>query len=297
MSKRSPRFSAVLLTFVYLTPFLCADCQKDHRSSKNSGFLVIDLTISGTQTLSSDELATIESELTGVCFDENSEEIQEYVKALFQNRGYFGVEIKSLHIRSSDPIAVPKPAIVDAEVLEGPQYRLGEIGFIGNHAFNEDELRNNFPLKKGGLFARDKVASGLDDLRKLYVSSGFIDLTFIPDTENFSDSTVNLSISVMEGPQYRMGKLEIFAKKEVAEKLRAEWQMPEGAIFDVTYINKYLDRNRSLLPAEFRREHMQTVRNCPDATVDVRLPLDAIDPRSQSLPKDNECDSPDSSSK
>jgi hypothetical protein len=85
------------------------------------------------------------------------------------------------------------------------------------------------------------------------VSSGFIELTFIPDTENLFNATVNLSVSVMEGRQYRMGRLEIFAKKEVADKLRAEWQMPEGAVFDRTYLDKYIDSNRSLLPTEFQR--------------------------------------------
>jgi hypothetical protein len=85
------------------------------------------------------------------------------------------------------------------------------------------------------------------------VSSGFIELTFIPDTENLFNATVNLSVSVMEGRQYRMGRLEIFAKKEVADKLRAEWQMTEGAVFDRTYLDKYIDSNRSLRPTEFQR--------------------------------------------
>ena len=58
---RRTRFFAALLTFVSLTAFLRAECTKDqdHRSSQNAGFLITDFTISGTQTLSSDELATI----------------------------------------------------------------------------------------------------------------------------------------------------------------------------------------------------------------------------------------------
>src|SRR5258708_16681954 len=118
------RFFAALLTFVFLTAFLRADCAKDHRSSKNAGFLITDFTISGTQALSSDELATIENELTGVCFDENPEQIQEYVKALFQDRGYFGVEVKNLRIKLSDPLAVPKPAMFNPPFLMRPHLLL-----------------------------------------------------------------------------------------------------------------------------------------------------------------------------
>jgi hypothetical protein len=145
------RFFTALLSCVFLTAFLRADCTKDqdHRSSKNSGFLITDFTISGTQTLSSDELATIESELIGSCFDENSEELEGRVQALFKNRGYLSVEVKSLRVKPIDPIGVPKPAMLEAEVLEGPLYRLAEINFTGNHAFTADELRSKFLLKKG----------------------------------------------------------------------------------------------------------------------------------------------------
>jgi outer membrane protein assembly factor BamA len=290
---RRTRFSTALLTCVFMTAFLRADCTKDqdHRSNKRTGLLITDFTISGTQSLGSDELAAITSELTGSCFDEDSDEVGEWVRALFQNRGYFGVEVKNVHIQPSDPIAAPKPATLEAEVLEGPRYRLAEIKFTGNHAFGGDELRSKFLLKKGDWFSRDKVASGLDGLRKVYVSNGFIDFVCIPNTQNFSNATVGLSVTVLEGPQYYMGKLEILAKKEISDKLIAEWQLPEGAVFDLTYLERYIASNRALLPPDFERQNVQMVRDCPNAMLEVRLPLDAMDPRSQSLPKDSQCDS------
>jgi outer membrane protein assembly factor BamA len=186
---------------------------------------------------------------------------------------------------------------LEAEVLEGPRYRLAEIKFTGNHAFSADELRSKFPLKNGDLFSREKVANGLDSLHQVYASNGFIDFASIPNIEHSSDARVDLSVGVMEGTQYHVGKLEIFTGKDVAEKLRAEWELPEGAVFDITYVDKYIDRNRSLLPSGFQRSHVQIVRDCPNATVEIRLPLDAMDPRSQSLPKNSPCNSPDNSSK
>ena len=119
----------------------------------------------------------------------------------------------------------------------------------------------------------------------------------MPEVQIPSNGMAMLSISILESRQYHMGKLEIFAKKEATDGLRSKWELPEGAVFDRTYLDRYIGSNRSLLPPEFQREHVQMVRDCPDATVDVRLPLDAMDPRSQSMPKDIECDSPDNSSK
>jgi hypothetical protein len=71
--------------------------------------------------------------------------------------------------------------------------------------------------------------------------------------------------------------------------LRVEWQVPEGAVFDLSYLQKYIDANRSLLPSGFNRQDVQLVRNCREGIVEVRLPLEGTDPRSQSLPKDTDC--------
>jgi outer membrane protein assembly factor BamA len=288
--RRDPLFAGFALG-VFLTTLLHADCRKndDHRSNKNSGLLITDFIISGTQKLSSAELTRLEGHLTGSCFDENLEELEERVRALFQDRGYFGVVVKSFRVKPGDPLLLPKPVTLEVEVLEGTRYRLAEITFTGNHTFSAAKLRSTFPLSKGDLFGRDKIAGGLDSLRSLYAADGFIDLTMIPDTENSSDSTINLAVTVIEGPQYRMGKLEILAKKEIADRLQAEWRLPEGAVFDLTYVDKYIGENRSLLPLGFARDGVQLVRNCPDALVEVRLPLDA-GLASQSQPKEVECE-------
>jgi outer membrane protein assembly factor BamA len=46
-------------------------------------------------------------------------------------------------------------------VSEGPLYKLADIMFVENHAFSSEKLRQQFPLKRGDLFERGKVASGL----------------------------------------------------------------------------------------------------------------------------------------
>jgi outer membrane protein assembly factor BamA len=289
MQRKQLFMASLVLTLVSAT--VHADCIKnrDHRSNKNSGVLITDLIISGAQTLSSNELNEVRGELTGGCYNDDSDELQERIRAIFQNRGYFRFVLKSLSIKALDPLGLPKPVLLEADVQEGPRFRLAEIKFSGNHAFSSTKLRNGFPLKKGDLFKRDKIASGLDTLLKLYGKEGFLDFTSIPDTEFFSNATVLLNITIDEGPQYRMGKLEVFAKKEVAERLQAAWQLPEGAVFDLTYVDKYLNANRPLFPPEFSRDEVQVLRNCPNATVHVRLPIDVNSSISQPPMKNIEC--------
>ncbi len=284
---------------VLLTGLLHGECVRnhDHRSNKSSGLLITDFVITGTQSLSSDELGGIKSNLTGSCFDENSEDLEERVRDLFQNQGYFAAVVKSLHVKASDPLALPKPATLEAEVLEGPRYQVGEIKFSRNHIFSSAKLRSAFPVNKGDVFQRDKIAVGIEGVRDLYVRDGFIDFVAIPDTQIFSNATVGLKMSVIEGPQYRMGKLTVFAGKELSERLRAEWQLSEGAVFDAGYVDKYISANRSLLPVGFTRENVQVVRDCPDASVEIGVLIDATNPLSRIKPKDVECEAPKNGSK
>jgi hypothetical protein len=52
-----------------------------------------------------------------------------------------------------------------------------------------------------------------------------------------------------------------------------------------------------LLPDEFQAQHVLLLRDCDDSTVDVKLPVDATDPRSQSQAAVENCDAPEQSSK
>jgi outer membrane protein assembly factor BamA len=266
-----------------------AVCTRDYLSNKSAGLLITDIVVSGTTTISSSELDRITSKLAGACVDDDSDELEARVTSLFRDEGYFGVDLKSLETKPTDPLGVPKPVILEADLTEGPLYKLADIQFVDNHAFSAAKLRAVFPLKKGDLFKREKIAEGLQGIRKLYAPRGFRDLVFVPDTQS-SDSTVILTITMIEGTQYHMGKLKVFAKKDIADRLQPQWRLREGAIFDLRYPDKFIETNGSLLPDGFTRANIQLVRNCPDALIDVRLIVDQTDPGLQSPAKDVPCE-------
>lgn len=280
---------ALFLSLFLSAAFLRADCANDKRSNQSAGILVTDFTITGTRTIGAPELAKITNDFIGSCFPDDTEELGERLRAAFQARGYFAVVVKSLALKPRDPLRTPKPVSVEAEVSDGVQYLLAAITFVDNHAFTSQKLREQFPLTKGDVFSRGKVASGLESLRKLYGTNGFLDWTAVPETQLSSDGTASLNISIQEGPQYHMGKLDIAAAEELSARLRAEWKLPEGAVYDHTYIDQYLEANRDLLPPGFNRANVNTTHNCPDAAVEVRLIINPAQETSQAEPKDVPC--------
>jgi len=287
---RGSRTRAVLACMFLASVLHAADCVQDNRTDKKAGIVVADFSITGTQTLGSDELNRIVGELTGSCFDDDSDEMGERVRAFFQDRGYFTAEVKTIHLKPLDPLGIPKPVKMEAEVIEGPRYKVEEITFVNNHAFGADKLRQEFPLKAGDWFERGKVASGLQGLRKLYGTDGFLDWMAIPETRPGSNAVMNLQVSLEEGPQYHMGKLGIIADKELGNRLQVEWKLTEGEVYDNTYIDQFIETNRDLLPAEFGPKDIVVTKNCPTALVDVRLVLDASKESGWEMPKNVLCE-------
>jgi outer membrane translocation and assembly module TamA len=192
--------------------------------------------------------------------------------------------------KAGDPLGIPKPVTMEADVVEGPQYKVGKITFVGNRAFDAARLREEFPLKVGAVFERGKVASGLENLRKLYGTNGYLEMMSIPDTTAGSNATMALNLTIEEGPQYRLDKVEFVGKKESTERLQVEWKLVAGAVYDMTYPAQFIEENQDLLPLGFGQHDVQIAKDCPKALVGVRLVVDPAEDSSQSQPKDIPCE-------
>ena len=264
-------------------------CSRDLREDLKAGLLITDVTFDSLTSVSSNELSTIKSGIEGSCVDENDELIGEVIDAAFEDQGFARATVENITLKPSDALAVPNPVALKADVTEGPRFRLGGITFVGNHVFSAAKLRSVFPYKTGDLFRRSKIASGLDRIRELYLPHGYRDLAYVPDLEFSDTGTASLRIQMMEGPQYHMGELKIYAKKDIADRLATEWQLREGAVFDLNYPETFLKKGQSI-PEGFGQQNVRLVRNCPDATIAVLLIVDQTDPRLQTLPQNVRCE-------
>lgn len=198
--------------------------------------------------------------------------------------------MKSVKLKAGDPLGTPKPVAIEAEVAEGPKYKLGTVKFNQNRAFTAERLRSEFPVKTGEVVARDKVAMGLESLRQVYGKNGYLDMVVIPDTTLGSNATMDLSLTMEEGPQYRLDKVEFVGKKEMISRLQVQWKLAAGSVYDVTYPDRYIEENRDLLPEGFGRKDVRIAADCPKALVEVRLLVDPAEDTSRSLPKYVPCE-------
>jgi outer membrane protein insertion porin family len=170
----------------------------------------------------------------------------ERVRAEYQNRGYFKVLVNDpktdIHDTGHTGFHVPllqkgsgKSVDITMPIEEGDRYRLGTITFKNNKAVADQKaLRSLFAIKDGDIFSREKVAKGLENLRKAYGELGYINFTSVPDTK-FDDEKkiVNLEIDVDEGKQFYVRRIEFQGNTTTRDKvIRREIALEEGQIYN-----------------------------------------------------------------
>lgn len=166
----------------------------------------------------------------------------EAVREEYQNRGYYKVGIPEpkveIHDTGHTGFHIPliqhgpgKGVDITISVEEGDQYKLGSITFKNNKAIqNTAALRGLFAIKDGDVFSREKIAKGLESLRKAYGQYGYINFTSIPNTTFDEDKKlVSLEIDLDEGKQFSVRRIEFQGNTTTRDKvIRREIVLEEG---------------------------------------------------------------------
>ncbi len=169
----------------------------------------------------------------------------ERVRYALQEKGYFKAVVQDpkTNIRDTSGIAwyFPfkvhhgKAVDITMPIEEGDRYKLKSISFTGNKAVtNVDALRRIFKMNEGDLFNVALVRKGLDELRKVYGSLGYINYTAVPNTDiDDATKTIKLSIDIDEGKQFFVRRIEFSGNSTTRDKvIRREIALEEGQVYN-----------------------------------------------------------------
>jgi outer membrane protein insertion porin family len=172
------------------------------------------------------------------------DEVGERVRYGFQRDGFFHVFVQDPTVRVVARNGDQETVDLVMDVQEGEQYRLKDIQFTGSNEFPAAAMRAQFPLVDGDIFNREKIGEGLDALRKLYGSRGYINFTAVPETEeDAARRTVALIVDLDPGAVFHFGKLIVAGEQSqpgAREKLLATWKKHEGQVYDPAVLVEFL---------------------------------------------------------
>jgi outer membrane protein insertion porin family len=147
-------------------------------------------------------------------------------------------------------------------ITEGAKTPVRQIGFTGNKAFGERQLRaviktsatNMLSFLTGGnVYDPDRVAQDQEQLRLYYRSKGYADVDVAAAKAEYDPATkgFTLTFAIDEGPLYHFREVSVACNIQGmdCDKLRAFPTARAGAVFD----GNTLDKSTELLAIEMAR--------------------------------------------
>ncbi len=249
-----------VVAFAFLWPeFLCSQeailsgvpCPASSKPTASSEFHIAQVTFLGSLSLAAQQQIAnvIKRDAKGSTVEHATESAVDIARASLQNRGYFkaladseGATINSIP---------PRTIAVTIRVEEGGRYHLGAITFQNNRAVaNVVALRNLFPIKDGDVFSREKIATGIDQLRSAYTELGYIYFTSIPNT-TFDEERklIFLDVDMDEGMQFVVRSINILGVSKTSEQqILQDSPLRAGQIYNSRLLRLLIERH----PATFK---------------------------------------------
>ncbi|MGD2081879.1 MAG: outer membrane protein assembly factor BamA, partial [Chromatiales bacterium] len=149
--------------------------------------------------------------------------IEQELRRQYFGLGKYGVQLET----TVSPLERNRVGIA-IDITEGRAARIKQINVVGNKAFDEDDLLDEFSLDTGNWlsvftksnqYSRQKLAGDLETLRSYYLNRGFINfqidsvqVSLTPDKQD-----VYITINVTEGEVHTISDIKIAGDLEVPE--------------------------------------------------------------------------------
>ncbi len=180
---------------------------------------------------------------------------------------------------SQEPTCAPATAV--AHETDQSPIKIKKVIFTGYTVLSPAEQEEiSAALSKGSYYkSKEEVPSALSDevrrqeIRKLYGVQGYINISIIPTTqiEKGSDRVV-LTLEMDEGPQFRVGKVEVLGADEAkSRQFVSQSGLITGSIYDSSRLQKAFVSESDGFEA-MEDSVMRTI-NEADSTVDFKVDL------------------------
>lgn len=171
--------------------------------------------------------------------------VQQFLQEQYYDRGKYGVIIDSeVADRANNTVNI------SINVQEGDRAKIRQVNIIGNHNFEESEIRERFQLdtanwlswfRQDDRYAKESLSGDLETLRSFYMDRGYadfrVDSTQVAISPNKKD--IYVTINVHEGEKYTISDVKLVGDMVVPEEqLRAMVLAQPGSVFNLQLLTQ-----------------------------------------------------------
>jgi outer membrane protein insertion porin family len=161
-------------------------------------------------------------------FDDDLDKLRDYYK----EQGYLDVEIAEDKITFDYP--KPEKLVITIRVVEGRQYKIGDISFTGNKIYSERILRFVPRQKKGMVFVPSKLDKDVETLEEFYGQVGYLQTRVrLVRKPNLTTGDIDIEYQVNESEKFQVESIIIEGNtKTKSIVILRELVLGPGDVFD-----------------------------------------------------------------
>ena len=168
-----------------------------------------------------------------------------FLREQYYDRGKYGVEIEAtVEDRPNNTVRIK------VDVKEGDRAKIRQVNIVGNHSFDEDEIREDFTLdtanwlswiRQDDRYAKEALEGDLEILRSFYMDRGYADFrvesTQVAISPNKKD--IFVTINIHEGEIYKISEVKLVGEMVVPEAfLRGFVLAQPGSVFNLNLLTQ-----------------------------------------------------------
>lgn len=169
----------------------------------------------------------------------------ERVRQVYLDEGYLSIQVGTPTVELSPD---KKWFTVRFPLVEGPQFKLGKVGYKGQTVFPESELRAGSKLKEGEIVRMALIRDDITRMTGLYGAKGYafsdINPQIVPDPET---KTATLTFEIKEEALIRVRNINISGNDKTRDKvIRREIRIDEAELIDTAALKRSFERLNNL---------------------------------------------------
>jgi outer membrane protein insertion porin family len=190
--------------------------------------------------------------------------------AYYFDHGYLEAKTSEPKIDLSDP----KKIRIEIEIVEGPQYRLGNIDFKGDLLTTKEDLFKVLKIKRGAVYSSTAIRRNVNALTEKFANQGYAYVEINPDTSvDNKNLLVHLTFEIEKKKRVSYEKIQVVGNTKTRDKVvRRELQVAEGELYSATAMNKSRDRLKRT--GFFKEVDFATSRGSTEEKINLDIKLE-----------------------
>lgn len=207
---------------------------------------------------------------TGILDEDVLKNDIQLLAAYYVDHGYLDVKVSEPKIDLQDP----KRIQIEIEIVEGPQYHLGDIDFKGDLLTTKEDLFKLLTIRRNDVYRNSVVRKEINTLTEKFADKGYAYVEITPDTSVDSKNlSVDLTFEIEKKKRVSFEKIEIFGNTKTRDKvIRRELRVAEGELYSATGLSKSRDRLRRT--GFFKEVDFTTARGSTDEKINLDIKVE-----------------------